>query len=149
MGSLIPEGASILLDTVIYIYFLEDDGARGEQAMALFRRIESGDITALASNLVFTELLVPLYRDKQVSEANRLSTLLANFPNMEFLPIDKTIAISAARLRARYQLRTPDALHAATAISAGVDGMLTNDRQLERLQSEGLKIWQFDELMEV
>ena len=48
--------------------------------------------------------------------------------------ISTDIAISAAAIRARHSLRTPDALHAATAIHAGCDAILTNDRVFRRVQ---------------
>ena len=47
-------------------------------------------------------------------------------------------------MRARYNLRTPDALHVATAVPAGCDAMLTNDAQLKRVQE--LSILVLDEL---
>jgi len=37
----------------------------------------------------------------------------------------------ATDLRARYRLKTPDALHLAAAITAGCDEFWTNDRRLE------------------
>jgi predicted nucleic acid-binding protein len=48
-------------------------------------------------------------------------------------PVSLAIADSAARLRARYNLRTPDALHVATAINAGCQAFLTNDNTLKRV----------------
>lgn len=47
--------------------------------------------------------------------------------------IDDTTASSAASLRARYQLKTPDALDVATAIEMGCDAFLTNDAGIKRV----------------
>lgn len=47
-------------------------------------------------------------------------------------------------IRARYNLRTPDAIHAATALAGGVKGLITNVRGLSRLEPE-LKIWSLAE----
>jgi predicted nucleic acid-binding protein len=57
--------------------------------------------------------------------------LLINAANFQTLPIDIKTATSAADLRARYNLRTPDALQVATAIAAGCDAFLTNDAALQ------------------
>ena len=46
------------------------------------------------------------------------------------------MAAQAAALRARHGLRTPDAIHCATAIHAGCDAFLTNDAKLLRLAPE-------------
>jgi predicted nucleic acid-binding protein len=55
------------------------------------------------------------------------------------------ISAEAARLRAQYGLRTPDAIHGATALAGGADGILTNDTGLTCLRAENLRIWLFDE----
>jgi predicted nucleic acid-binding protein len=54
------------------------------------------------------------------------------------------MADRAASIRARYRLRTPDAIHLATAILEGVDVFLTNDRDL--LQVREVPILLIDEL---
>ena len=47
--------------------------------------------------------------------------------DMRLLPITQPILREAARLRATTRLRTPDALHAATARQAGCVLFVTND----------------------
>jgi predicted nucleic acid-binding protein len=54
--------------------------------------------------------------------------------------------VEASRLRALYGLRTPDAIHAATALRSSADGILSNDKRLSRLTAEGLQLWLFDDL---
>lgn len=56
-----------------------------------------------------------------------------NSENFALVPIDYAIAEQAADLRARYNLRTPDALQIAAALSAGCQAFATNDRQLQRV----------------
>jgi hypothetical protein len=43
------------------------------------------------------------------------------------------LADSAARLRAKYGLRTPDALHLATAITGSATGFIGNDHAFQRV----------------
>ncbi len=49
-------------------------------------------------------------------------------------------------MQADHGLRTPDAIHGATAIITQASGILTNDKQLKVLTREGLSIWLFDTL---
>ena len=146
MGSMIPKGSRVLLDTVALIYFLEENERYSKSAEKIFNRIESGQLQGVMASLVFAELLVPLYRSGDPQAATGLSNRLRNFRNLEVIPLTTEISMGAARLRADYGLRTPDAIHAATAISTQSTGILTNDKHLKVLSSEGLSIWLFDNL---
>jgi predicted nucleic acid-binding protein len=54
--------------------------------------------------------------------------------------------ILATDLRARYNLKTPDALHLAAAINSGCTEIWTNDRRLEQAAAGRLKVVSIDEL---
>lgn len=45
-------------------------------------------------------------------------------------PMDRTVFDRATGLRARYRLRTPDALHLAAAIESGCEQFWTHDSRL-------------------
>jgi len=143
---MIPKGSQVLLDTVSLIYFLEENERYSKRAEKIFSRIESGQLQGVMASLVFAELLVPLYRSGDSQAAAGLSNRLRNFRNLEVIPLTTEISMEAARLRAKYGLRTPDAIHASTAISTQSSGILTNDKQLKVLTQEGLSIWLFDSL---
>ena len=146
MGSMIANSSQVLLDTVALIYFLEENARYSKKAEAIFGRIESGDLQGVMANLVFAELLVPLYRTGDPQAAAGLTNRLINFHNLEIIPLTTEISMEAARLRADHGLRTPDAIHGATAIITQASGMLTNDKRLKVLRKEGLSIWLFDSL---
>lgn len=80
-----------------------------------------------------TELLVRPYRDSSDQQVNEFYALLTTFPNLDWIPPDLEIADLAARIRAGYRLRTPDALQAATAMQA--TGFITNDPIFERMDA--------------
>jgi predicted nucleic acid-binding protein len=136
----ISDGALVALDTVVLIYFLEHHPQHYPHVKELFRRIEEDRLHAVMSSLVLTELLVPAYRQEQFQAAEHLVALLQNFPHLKIIPLSCDIAVQAARLRARYGLRTPDAIHVATALHEQCAGLVTNDHALSRLQPE-LPIW--------
>jgi len=58
---------------------------------------------------------------------------LLNSGRFRLLQVTSRIAESAADLRARYNLRTPDALHVAAGIDARCDAFLTNDTGIKRV----------------
>lgn len=58
--------------------------------------------------------------------------------------VSAAIAQSAAALRVRYRLRTPDALQIATALEAGCQALLCNDTELRRISE--LRVLVLDDL---
>ena len=52
---------------------------------------------------------------------------------MNLIPIDAPIAEKAAELRAKYLIKTPDALQLATVILSVCEAFLTNDKGLRRV----------------
>lgn len=63
-----------------------------------------------------------------------LKRVLENFPNLDIQDLTPGIATEAARLRARFGLRSPDAIHAATALAAGAGHLVTNDRDFLKVE---------------
>ena len=141
-----PDGSRVLLDTVALVYFLERHPRYGPTAQEIFRRIAANRLQALIASLVFAELLVPLQRRQDRAAAEGLVDLLSNFHNLEVVGGSTAVMVEASRLRALYGLRTPDAIHVATALLSGADGILSNDKRLSRLSAEGLQLWFFDDL---
>jgi predicted nucleic acid-binding protein len=73
-----------------------------------------------------------------------MSTNCVTNGDYQLVPITIPVAESAADLRARYNLRTPDALHVASAIHVGCEAFLTNDTGIKRVQELAILI--LDEL---
>jgi predicted nucleic acid-binding protein len=76
--------------------------------------------------------------------AREYRDLLVHGRNFTLISIDPQIAESAADLRARYNLRTPDALQVAAALQTGCEAFLTNDKGLQRVTE--LRVLVLDEL---
>jgi uncharacterized protein len=141
----VPAGSRVLLDAVTLVYFLEEHPGFGAVAERLLGCVESGELEGVLSSLAFAELLVPLYRAGNEAAAAALVDRLRGFRNLGVVGVDAAIASRAAQLRATYGLRTPDAIHAATALHSGAAGIVSNDAGLRRLAGE-IRIWLFDEL---
>lgn len=132
----------LAIETAPYIYYVENHPIYAEKMDAIFEIVEAQAVDITSSVMTLTETLMkPLQANDQVliDAYNELLT-----QNVRLIPITAAIARSAAELRARYNLRTPDALHIATAIDAGCDAFLTNDLGLKRVNE--LIILVLDEL---
>lgn len=73
------------------------------------------------------------YRQGRPDLADRMFSTAIQMANIEWLSPSHGVAERAARARARYALRTPDAIQLATAITAGATGFITNDKDFRRV----------------
>lgn len=120
---------------MLFVYHFEDHPEFGPAATRLLRRAERDQLQLVTSVLTLMETLVVPKRQKQVQLCERYRELFAGFPHLAVLPIDPPIAEAASDLRATYSLRTPDALHLATAIVAGAEAFVTEDRRLAHISA--------------
>ena len=142
---IVQPGQTLLLDSDAIIYFLEDHPRYGSAAQDILASVRDGELQSFASTLAFAEVLVPAYRKDPLREGPQLAETLRSIPNLYWIDLDARLASAAARLRAAYGLRTPDAVHVATALSVKADWIVTNDKGLRRVRAEGVKVWLFDE----
>jgi predicted nucleic acid-binding protein len=121
-------------DTAPLIYFIEGHPVYGSLVRVVFERAEAGIVELFTSTLTLTEVLAhPL--EKQAEEiAKAYKTILLESPHLHVFDVDVRIAETAAELRARYRLKTPDAIQIAVAIQAGCEAFLTNDKNHKRVQ---------------
>lgn len=122
----------IAFDSNVFIYWLEANEQfleAAKQALEpVFARRESG----CCSNLVITEIVA--------GAADNTILEVLEHPSMLVIPFSNAIAFRAGELRRAHNLKTPDAIHVATALEVGADTLITNDRRLTALKIEGLKI---------
>lgn len=123
------------IDTTLFIYFIERSAEYSDLLRDFFRRIDSGKIDGVSSVLTLTEVLTKPVQDENLALETAYRDYLRNSRNFTLVPVNSDIAEKAARLRAIHALRTPDAIHIATAIETGCDLFVTNDHRLRHVSS--------------
>jgi predicted nucleic acid-binding protein len=131
MGQLIlPNAARVYVDTVTVIYAVEQTPTYGVLLNPLWNSLHARTLEVFSSELTLMETLVVPLRNSDTFLVDAYERLLRS-PQMQLIPISQTILREAARLRASTpSLRTPDAIHIATAATSGCTQFLTKDRQL-------------------
>jgi len=127
-------GVSILaFDTAPIIYFVEANPAYDALVSNIFNRVAAGAVQGRTSVITLSEVLVqPILASRgDLQEAYR--DLLLKSSNFQTLPISVSVAEDAARVRAQYGLRLPDALQIAFAISTGCQAVVCNDYSMRRV----------------
>lgn len=85
------------------------------------------DVAGIGSVLLLPEVLTkPIRDDPDSAEVHVLAGLLGR---LELRPFDESTARLAVALAVFYGLRAADAAHLATAVAAGADRFLTNNRE--------------------
>jgi predicted nucleic acid-binding protein len=136
---------SIGLDTSVFIYAVEAHPKYFEFVKPIFRWARGPNGKAITSTITMTEALARPYRLADLALVQEFHALLVSYPHIEWIPPTLNIADRAAQIRADHNLRTPDAIQAATALSVGVTGFVTNDPIFRRIQS--LDVLILDELL--
>jgi len=123
----------LYIETAPLIYYVEANPTYVTKMDAIIEAVEQTSIEAVSSVIILTEVLSQPIKLGNTKLEQEYRNILLHSGGFELLPVTAQIAESAAELRARYNLRTPDALHVATAIAAGCDALLTNDAGVRRV----------------
>ena len=134
---------------MVFIYHLQDHPTYASLTQTIFEAWEEGRNSGVTSVITMLEILVKPKREGDLDAAHDYQELLTTYPNLHILDVDFAVAVLAADLRAKYLIRTPDALQIAAALHAGASGFITNDEQLKQVAEVGLEIVLLDDLLEV
>jgi predicted nucleic acid-binding protein len=134
------------LDSSPFIYFVERNPTYLDPCREVIRLIDTGTIIGYSSVVTLTEVLTLPKRLGRTVLEREYRELLTQSPFFLLVPIDVASAELAAELRARYNLRTPDALQVATALVRRCEAFLTNDARLKRVAE--IRVMTLDDLRE-
>ena len=146
MGLLtLPPAGPIYLDASGFIYSVERIEPYSALLEPMWRQAQAGQFTITSSDLVVLETLVkPLREGDKVLERIFMELFDAN--EISLIPATRHLWQEAALLRAETGLKTPDALHAATALYTECTLFVTNDNDFRRV--EDLPVIVLDDLLE-
>lgn len=133
MGQLsIPSGSLVYIDTAPVIYSVEKHTDYWDLLIPLWQAAKEGEIELFTSGLTLLEVLVQPLRQEKTGLVSAYEDLLTN---TEIILQSITIEIlrKAAGLRASENFKTPDAIHAASALASRCTHFVTNDPTFKRL----------------
>lgn len=125
------KGSKIFLDSAPLIYYIEDNKRYSLFLNELFELSSNNEIEFFTSSLTLLEISVLPFRNKQIELAKTYREILTNSDAITMLDMDSDIALSAAKIRAKYNFKTPDAIQIASALSCACAYFLTNDKKLD------------------
>jgi predicted nucleic acid-binding protein len=134
----------VAFDTAPIIYFIEANPTYDKLVSKIFNLVAAGEVSGWTSVISLSEVLVqPLISGRDdLHQAYR--ELLLNSSNFHTLPVNANVAENAARMRAKYGLRLPDAIQIAFALDIGCQAIICNDHSMRRVND--LRVLILDDL---
>ncbi len=133
LAAALSDVTRIGLDTAPVIYFIEEHPTYLPIVAPLFAQIDAGIFAGFTSTITVAEVSVMPLRANRPDLQSQYLDLLLHSANFETKPVDAALAQAGASLRARYNIRLPDALQIAAALATGCEAFLTNDGGLKRV----------------
>jgi predicted nucleic acid-binding protein len=124
---------TVFLDTAPLIYYIEENRKYSSFLNKLFLANSRGDFLFQTSVITYLEVLVHPMRENEHKLVEEYKNILCNSPSIDIIDLTIDISFQAATLRAKYGLKTPDAIQIATALNASAAYFLTNDIRLKAI----------------
>jgi predicted nucleic acid-binding protein len=129
---LIQRQKYIFLDTSLFVYTFEQNPKFHDISKEIFVALSENKFQAITSLLTVTETLTIPYKNNDSERIQNYLEVFGELPNLSVKAPTLTTAIAAAKLRAFYNLKLPDAYQLAIAIENKCKIFLTNDKQLKK-----------------
>jgi uncharacterized protein len=131
--------AVIYVDTNVIIRLIEGDDAARAPIEARLLPLRGQNRFLLTSQLSRLECRTKPMRNGDKAKLAIFDSFFIS-TEVELIPLTAAVVDKATELRATLNVKTPDALHLASAILAGAKAFLTGDKGLERCKSIAVEI---------
>lgn len=130
MGLNFLKNQAIYFDANIFIYLFERNIVYAPIIENVFIKILQQRARVITSELTLMECLILPIRKKNDALISQYQNYLKNGNTLLLEPISRQILIESSTLRANSRIKTPDAIHLATADLTGCSLFFTNDQPL-------------------
>lgn len=121
-------GDHVYLDSNIVITILEHTAPLSQPQKRFIDSLETGQISGISSHLTLAECLVKPMRESNEQAIEAVLQFLENQEHVDLVPVSRDILVKAAEIRAVSGTKLPDAIHLATAVAAGCQTFLSDDK---------------------
>jgi predicted nucleic acid-binding protein len=123
----------VCIDTAPIIYFIERNERYLNIVRPVFAEIDAGRIEAITSTITLLEVLVQPIRKSNRSLAEKYREVLLYSEGLTTFEILHEVSEMSSELRAKYSIKTPDAIQLAVGILYGASKFITNDPALKKV----------------
>ncbi len=123
----------VCIDTAPFIYFIEKNPRYLNVVRPVFAEIDAGRIEAITSTITLLEVLVQPIRKSNKNLAEKYREVLLYSEGLTTFEILHEVSEMSSELRAKYSIKTPDAIQLAVGILYGASRFITNDPALKKV----------------
>lgn len=117
-------------DTMLFIYWLEENPHFGKRVDAIWSRMQERDDQLITGALALGEVLAGAYKRGANKERIQEVKAALEISVSELIPFTKETADVFGRIKGSLKIPPAEAIHLACAATAGTDLFLTNDNNL-------------------
>jgi predicted nucleic acid-binding protein len=128
-------GKRVYFDANVFIYLLEGYAELEDKLHAIRDSIRHRECRVFTSELTLCELLVPAFRTENAELIAAYRQFIEASGAFELVPTTREIWLRSSLIRAQFNLKTPDAIHIASAMTENCTVFLTNDRPIKSPRS--------------
>lgn len=136
----------VCIDTAPFIYFIEKHPRYLNVVKPVFIEINAGEIEAITSTITLIEVLVHPFKTKNETLGQKYRDILLHSEGLTTFEILHEISEMSSRLRAKYTIKTPDAIQIAVGVLYGATKFLTNDPDLKKVSE--IEVLVLDDFLE-
>lgn len=123
------------MDTSPFIYYFERHPSYFPLVQEIVAYTENTPAASLVTSaLTLLETIVFPLRNNRQDLVSQYRMVLTETDNLQLIELTIPVIFTAADLRAKYNLRTPDAIQIGACIHSGADLFVTNDKTFRRVQ---------------
>ncbi|MEW6572160.1 MAG: PIN domain-containing protein [Bacillota bacterium] len=135
LAAILKAYRTVALDTAVFIYHFEKNEKYSVITEEIFSRLDKDkDFTAVTSVITVLEVCVKPIKESRQDLVTEYTQKLLYDDKLATWVVDGNIVQKAAEIRAKYGIKTPDAIQIATAITAEADVFITNDTALKKVE---------------
>ncbi len=121
----------VYFDANVFIYLMEGFPSLERELREIRDSILHNETHICTSELTLCEVLVPAFRANNTGLLALYRQFIETSGAFELIPTSRETYVRASLFRSLYGLKTPDAIHMASAIESGCTAFLTNDKPLK------------------
>lgn len=122
----------IFLDTNVFIAILNEE-SNWQLAKKLLLNVHNGKHTGYTSVICISEILGGFYSSDEVEKGEKFLLNINGINNLNIMDIDLPIAKEAAKIRAKYKIKLPDAM-IASSCKIHKCKLITQDEHFKKLK---------------